>query len=143
IHNLSLPQGMTPQVQRQLLDRLREKNEDHLMPRVDNSELSARIASYELAFRMQRHAPEAVDFTQETEETKALYGIGRDPTDDFGRKCLLARRLVERGVRFIQVYSGGGAQADDTNWDAHTDIVFNHNKFAGRTDKPIAGLLKD
>src|SRR5439155_16792693 len=133
----------TPQVQRQLLDRLREKNEDHLLPRVDNSELSARIASYELAFRMQRHAPEAVDFTQETQETKTLYGIGQDPTDDFGRKCLLARRLVERGVRFIQIYSGGGAQADDTNWDAHTDIVFNHNKFAGRTDRPIAGLLKD
>jgi len=143
IHNLSLPQGMTPPMQRRLLDRLREKNEDHLLPRVDNSELSARIASYELAFRMQRHAPEAVDFTQETQETKTLYGIGQDPTDDFGRKCLLARRLVERGVRFIQIYSGGGAQADDTNWDAHTDIVFNHNKFAGRTDRPIAGLLKD
>jgi len=130
-------------VQRQLLDRLREKNEDHLAPRADNSELSARIASYELAFRMQEHAPEAVDFSQETRETLALYGIDEDRTADFGRKCLLARRLVERGVRFIQVYSGGGAQADDTNWDAHNDIVINHTMHAGKTDKPIAGLLKD
>jgi hypothetical protein len=143
IHNLALPSGMSSRVQRQLLDRLREKNEDHLAPRADNSELSARIASYELAFRMQEHAPEAVDFSQETRETLALYGIDEDRTADFGRKCLLARRLVERGVRFIQVYSGGGAQADDTNWDAHNDIVINHTMHAGKTDKPIAGLLKD
>jgi hypothetical protein len=143
IHNLAVPEGMTRPMQRQLLDRLREKNQDHLSPRVDNSELAARIASYELAFRMQEHCPEAIDFSQETSDTQTLYGIDNDRTADFGRKCLLARRLVERGVRFIQVYSGGGAQADDTNWDAHNDIVFNHNKFAGQTDKPIAGLLKD
>jgi hypothetical protein len=143
IHNLARPTGMSGPVQRQLLDRLREKNEEHLVPRADNSELSARIASYELAFRMQQHAPEAVDFSQETRETQALYGIDQERTADFGRKCLLARRLVERGVRFIQIYSGGGAQADDTNWDAHNDIVYNHNLFAGRTDLPIAGLLKD
>jgi hypothetical protein len=143
IHNLALPSGMTSPVQRQLLDRLRERNEEHLAPRADNSELAARIASYELAYRMQQHAPEAVDFSQETEATKSLYGIDQQRTADFGRKCLLARRLVERGVRFIQVYSGGGAQADDTNWDAHNDIAINHNMHAGRTDKPIAGLLKD
>jgi hypothetical protein len=143
IHNLALPPGMTSPVQRQLLDRLHEKNQEHLAARADNTELSARIASYELAFRMQQHAPEAVDFTQESRETQALYGIDQERTADFGRKCLLARRLVERGVRFIQVYSGGGAQADDTNWDAHNDIVVNHNMHAGRTDKPIAGLLKD
>jgi hypothetical protein len=143
IHNLALPTGMTSPVQRRLLDRLREKNEEHLVPRADNSELAARIASYELAYRMQEHAPQAVDFAQETEDTLRLYGIDRQGTADFGRKCLLARRLVERGVRFIQVYSGGGAQADDTNWDAHNDIVYNHTLHAGRTDLPIAGLLKD
>jgi hypothetical protein len=143
IHNLALPTGMTSPVQRQLLDRLREKNQEHLVPRADNSELAARIASYELAYRMQEHAPQAVDFAQETEDTLKLYGIDRQGTADFGRKCLLARRLVERGVRFIQVYSGGGAQADDTNWDAHNDIVYNHTLHAGRTDLPIAGLLKD
>jgi uncharacterized protein (DUF1501 family) len=124
-----------------LLDRLREKNEAHAAAHADNSELTARIASYELAFKMQRHAPEAVDFSKETEETKALYGIDGSHTEDFGRKCLLARRLVERGVRFIQIYSGGAH--NDDNWDAHTDIIKNHGKHAGNTDKPIAGLLKD
>jgi hypothetical protein len=90
---------------------------------------------------MQQHAPEAVAFAQETPETLALYGIDQPRTADFGRKCLLARRLVERGVRFIQVYSGGAH--NDDNWDAHSDIVANHGKHAGDTDKPIAGLLKD
>ena len=90
---------------------------------------------------MQQSAPEAVNFSQETDETKALYGIDRPVTADFGKKCLLARRLVERGVRFIQIYSGGAH--NDDNWDAHTDIIANHGKHAGRTDKPIAGLIKD
>jgi hypothetical protein len=141
IHDLAPPAGMTAQVQRQILDRLRQRNEAHLATRHDNSELAARIASYELAFRMQRHAPEAVDFAQETRETHALYGIDEPRTADFGRKCLLARRLVERGVRFIQVYSGGNH--NDYNWDAHTDMVQNHGRHAGNTDKPIAGLLRD
>jgi len=141
IHDLALPPGTDRATRRRLLDRLREKNEEHLAERVDNSELAARIASYELAFQMQQHAPEAVDFASETEETKALYGIDRPETADFGRKCLLARRLVERGVRFVQVYSGGAH--NDDNWDAHTDIVANHTKHAGRTDKPIAGLIQD
>jgi hypothetical protein len=141
IHDLAPPPGMTPRVQRQLLDRLRERNEAHRATRADNSELAARIASYELAFRMQSHAPEAVDFARETPETLALYGIDGSRTTDFGRKCLLARRLVERGVRFIQVYSGGNH--DDYNWDAHTDMVRNHSRHAGNTDKPIAGLLRD
>ncbi len=141
IHNLELPPGMTRDAQRRLLDRLREKNEEHLAPRADNSELAARIASYELAFRMQQHAPEAVDFASESRETLDLYGIDGSRTEAFGRKCLLARRLVERGVRFIQIYSGGAH--NDDNWDAHTDIVKNHTKHAGDTDQPIAGLLKD
>ncbi|VTS07127.1 DUF1501 domain-containing protein [Tuwongella immobilis] len=141
ILNLQPPAGADSRVQRMLLDRLREKNEAHLAPRNDNSELSARIASYELAFKMQQSAPEAVDFTKETKETKDLYGIGEAKTDHFGRKCLLARRLVERGVRFIQIYSGGSH--NDDNWDAHGDMMVNHTKHAGATDKPIAALLKD
>jgi hypothetical protein len=141
IHDLALPPGTTREQQRDLLDRLKEKNQEHLASRADNSELAARIASYELAFNMQQHAPEAVDFTKETEETKKLYGIGEGRTDDFGKKMLLARRLVERGVRFIQVYSGGNH--NDHNWDAHSDMVRNHSLHAGNTDKPVAGLLKD
>jgi len=141
ILDLAPPAGMSRPAQRDLLDRLREKNQEHLASRSDNSELAARIASYELAFNMQQHAPEAVDFSRESAETQALYGIDQPWTADFGRKCLLARRLVERGVRFIQVYSGGAH--NDDNWDAHTDIVKNHTQHAGETDKPIAGLLRD
>jgi hypothetical protein len=141
IHDLSVPPGMTRETQRQILDRLREKNEEHFSARGDNSDLSARIASYELAYQMQQYAPEAVDFAQESKATLAQYGIDQPRTADFGRKCLLARRLVERGVRFIQVYSGGAH--NDDNWDAHSDMVANHSKHAGNTDKPIAGLLKD
>lgn len=141
IHDLAVPEGTTREQQRLLLDRLKEKNEQHLAARADNSELMARIASYELAFKMQEHAPEAVDFTKETAETKALYGMDDKKTEDFGRKCLLARRLVERGVRFIQIYSGGNH--NDHNWDAHGDLVKNHTLHAGATDKPIAGLLAD
>ncbi len=141
IHDLAPPPGVSPSAQRALLDHLREKNEEHAASRPDNSELTARIASYELAYKMQTEAPEAVDFSRETAETKALYGIDSPRTADFGRKCLLARRLVERGVRFIQIYSGGAH--NDDNWDAHTDIVKNHSKHAGNTDKPISGLLKD
>ncbi len=99
------------------------------------------MATYELAYRMQQHAPEAVDLAQETKETHELYGIGEPKTEEFGRRCLLARRLVERGVRFIQLYAGGAH--NDSNWDAHGDLFNNHNMHAGRTDKPIAGLLQD
>lgn len=141
IHNLAAPAGVSRETQRLVLDRLRDRNQEHLADRADNSELEARIASYELAFKMQQHAPEAVDFAQETQQTLDLYGVGKAQTDDFGRKCLLARRLVERGVRFIQIYSGGAH--NDDNWDAHSDIMANHTKHAGNTDQPIAGLLKD
>jgi hypothetical protein len=141
IHDLDLPPGTTKAQQRALLDRLKEKNLEHLTARQDNTELTARIASYELAYKMQEHAPEAVDFSKETKETLDLYGIDGSRTEDFGRKCLLARRLVERGVRFVQVYSGGAH--NDDNWDAHGDMVKNHTKHAGDTDKPVAALLKD
>ncbi len=139
--DLQRPSGMSDDAQRRFLETLNTFNNEHLVPRSDNSNLAARVASYELAYRMQTSAPEAVDLTQETEETKRLYGLDNPQTEDFARKCLLARRLVERGVRFIQIYSGGNH--NDTNWDAHGDLVHNHSYHAGRTDKPIAGLLKD
>ena len=116
-------------------------NEDHLSTRYDNTNLAAQFASYELAYKMQSSAPEAVDIDNEPRHIKELYGVDGSRTDDFGRKCLLARRMVERGVRFIQVYSGG--HHNDANWDAHGDLVKNHELHAGNTDKPIAGLLKD
>jgi len=141
ILDLQPPAGMTAPMQRRILDTLRDFNTEHASTRADNTSLGARIASYELAAKMQMHAPEAVDLSKETEATKELYGINDAKTEEFGRRCLLARRMVERGVRFIQLYSGGAH--NDSNWDAHTDIEKNHNYHCGRTDKPIAGLLKD
>ena len=141
ILDLQLPPGMSKSAQRKLLDRLLEKNRSHQLRRIDNSDLAARIASYELAYKMQQHAPEAVDFASESQATQKLYGLDNPKTQDFARKCILARRLVERGVRFIQVYSGGAH--NDDNWDAHGDLEKNHNHHAGSTDHPIAGLLKD
>ncbi|ADV60878.1 protein of unknown function DUF1501 [Isosphaera pallida ATCC 43644] len=104
----------------------------------DQTELEARIRSYELAFRMQAEAPEAVDLSNETEETKALYGMDDPVTTPFGRTCLLARRLVERGVRFIQLYHGAGSR-----WDSHAQIEKNHAERCREMDKPVAGLLED
>jgi hypothetical protein len=141
ILDLQPPEGITDSVQRKLLDELRAYNTEHESTRGFNSNLAARIASYELAYKMQQYAPETVDLSRESETTKELYGMDQERTFDFGRKCLLARRLVERGVRFVQIYSGGAH--NDDNWDAHTDIEKNHNFHAGNTDKPIAGLLKD
>ena len=141
ILDLSRPDGMSDRAQRRLLDSLREYNEEHHRARYDNSDLSARIASYELAYRMQSAAPEAVDISQETQETHEMYGLNGEKSKHFGRQCLLARRLVERGVRFVQIYSGGNH--NDANWDAHSDMERNHNLHAAETDKPIAGLLAD
>ncbi|HEY4261998.1 MAG TPA: DUF1501 domain-containing protein [Schlesneria sp.] len=141
IIDLSTPEGTSRAMQRELLDTLRDTNADHLASRADNSGLAARINSYELAFKMQQHAPEAVDLSTETEETQKMYGMDNPRTLDFGKRCLLARRLVERGVRFVQLYSGGNH--NDANWDAHGDLEKNHNFHAGNTDQPIAALLKD
>jgi len=141
IIDLNPPEGMTDGIQRELLDNLRAANNQHQLARFDNTDLAARIASYELAYKMQEHAPEAVDLSQESQKTLELYGLDQERTFDFGRRCLLARRLVERGVRFIQLYSGGNH--NDSNWDAHGDLEKNHNFHAGNTDKPIAGLIKD
>ncbi len=139
--DLNLPEGMSRETERDLLDALNSANNDHLATRADNSNLAARIASYELAFKMQQHAPDAIDLAQESQTTLDMYGLDQDRTRDFGRRCLLARRLVERGVRFIQLYSGGSH--NDSNWDAHGDLEKNHNFHAGNTDRPIAALLTD
>lgn len=141
ILDLQGPQHITDDVQRSQLDMLRKLNERHLAARPGGSELAARITSYELAYRMQSAAPEAVDLTQETEQTLHQYGVGSEPTDEFGRNCLVARRLVERGVRFVQLYSGGG-HLEET-WDAHESIEKNHGRHGAEVDQPIAALLSD
>jgi hypothetical protein len=139
--DLKLPEGTTPEVRQALLAALKEANEEHANSRKDISDLAARIKTYELAYQMQSSAPEAVDLKQETQKTLDMYGVDKPRTDDFGRRCLIARRLVERGVRFIQLYSGGAH--NDDNWDAHGDLKKNHDYHAGNTDKPIAALLQD
>ncbi|GAB5402652.1 MAG: DUF1501 domain-containing protein [Aureliella sp.] len=141
ILDLQAPEGTSRQVQRAMLDSLKQMNQRHAQAHPQDSELAARISSYELAYKMQEHAPEAVDLADESPETMALYGADQPKTEDFGRRCIIARRLVERGVRCIQLYSGGAH--NDDNWDAHGDLENNHNKHAGATDKPIAALLKD
>lgn len=141
ILDLSRPEDMSDSAQRRILDELRQQNELHQGLRPGNSDLMARIASYELAYKMQSTAPDAVDLSDETQETLELYGIDDEKTQYFGRQLLMARRLVERGVRFIQIYSGGAH--NDDNWDAHGDLAFNHNLHAGETDKPICGLIND
>jgi hypothetical protein len=142
ILDLATPAGMSRAAQRRLLDGLSEFNHEHQQGlRLSNSNLAARIASFELAFKMQQSAPEAVDLADEPAHIRKLYGLDNSRTEDFARKCILARRLVERGVRFIQIYSGGNH--NDSNWDAHGDLVQNHNFHAGNTDQPIAGLLHD
>ena len=139
ILNLKPPADVGAEEQRRTLDLLRSMNATDLDP--DDAELSARVASYELAFRMQAHAPEAVDLSRETAATRTAYGIDDPRSADFGSRCLLARRLVERGVRFVQLYSGGGPLV--TQWDAHDDVNDNHERMCGRVDRPIAALLKD
>jgi hypothetical protein len=141
ILDLARPADMSPEVQRKVIDSIQQANNRHLATHTGNDNLSSRIASYELAYKMQTTAPEAVDLATEDAATQELYGINNERTKDFGTRCLLARRLVERGVRFIQLYSGGAH--NDDNWDAHGDLEKNHNKHAGNTDLPIAALLTD
>jgi hypothetical protein len=141
ILDLARRSDMSEEQQRRILDALKSYNEEHTSLNSSYSALNARVASYELAYRMQASAPEATDITRETEKTLKLYGLDNPKTAAFGRQCLMARRLAERGVRFIQIYSGGAH--NDDNWDAHGDLEFNHNMHAGETDLPIAGLLSD
>jgi len=139
ILNLNPPADVGPERNRRSFELLNRLNALATPP--EDSELEARLASYELAFRMQRHAPEAVDLSKETARTKAAYGLDDPRTADFGTRLLLARRLIERGVRFVQVYSGGGPLI--MQWDAHDDVNANHEKMCGHVDRPIAALLKD
>jgi hypothetical protein len=129
--------------QRAKLDLLAKLNELDAAKNPANSELAARINSYELAYRMQASAPGVVDLAKESEATKKLYGLENPVTEPFGRQCLMARRLVEQGVRFVQLYHGGLGNQNTDTWDAHDDIVSNHRKHAAEADQPIAALLED
>jgi hypothetical protein len=144
IYDLHAPASakyITPASDRDTLAMLRQMNEAHLSQNPHDSRLDARIASYELAARMQLAAPEAFNLAGESAATRRLYGIDDPVTDDFGKRCLMARRLIERGVRFVQVWSGAGGPKN--NWDNHTDIIGELPKVTGATDQPIAALLKD
>ncbi len=137
--NLELPAGVDSRQRGRTLRLIRALNEATLEP--GDHEFEARLNAYNLAFKMQTEAPEVFDLSRETQETLDLYGVGAEPTHDYGRRCLLARRLVEQGVRFVCVVSGGGP--GNMQWDAHQDIEENHLRKAAETDRPIAGLLKD
>ena len=141
IDNLRRRDGLTDVQQRRHLDALREANAIHLAARPEDGELAARIESFEMAYRMQTEAPLALDLQQEPQHVHKLYGLDDERCAHFAAQCLLARRLVERGVRFVQIYSGG--MENQLSWDGHADIVGNHTQFAGETDRPIAGLLAD
>ncbi|MGV3486036.1 MAG: DUF1501 domain-containing protein, partial [Planctomycetaceae bacterium] len=133
--DLKPPPGVTSEQQRLNLDLLAELNRSHSADHAWHEELTARMDNYELAFRMQTQVPEVLDLSGETALTQAMYGIGEDPTDAFGRKCLLARKLVEKGVRFVQLYNG--------SWDSHDYIERAHSNLVRAVDKPIAALIKD
>ena len=152
ILNLRPPANIDAASQRAEIDLLNELNRNYSQDRNSNSELQARIASYELAFQLQIAAPEAMDLSQETAETIAMYGIDEPKPDwhplalgpsTFGRQCLIARRLVERGVRFIQIYSGGGNAGGQNTWDGHHGIEENLKLHCPEVDRPIAALLSD
>jgi len=138
ILHLQTPDGVSPAQQTATVDFINRLNREHLGPGDPDSELGARIATYELAFRMQRHAPEVVDLARESEATRELYGLNHKVTEEFGTRCLLARRLVEAGVRFVQLYCG-----DTNGWDGHSDMEGNHSKLCAASDRPVAGLLTD
>src|SRR5207248_11478521 len=124
-------------------DLMQALNERHQAQRPGDDALAARIRSYELAARMQLAVPEVADLRQETAATQSLYGLDRPESAEFGRGCLLARRLLERGVRFVQLCSGGSFGNPRINWDGHENMVQNHGNEAPRIDRPIAGLLRD
>lgn len=138
ILNLQPPAVLANAGNRRTLDLVQRLNREHLAARDHDDELSARINAYELAFRMQMSAPELVELNSEAAGTLRLYGVDRPATREFGTRCLLARRMLERGVRFVQVYSG-----DTNGWDAHSDVLQNHTTMCSATDLPVAGLLRD
>ncbi len=139
--DLATPEGISDAAQRRDLDLLKSLNEGHQTDRPNETELAARIHAYELAYKMQTSAADVVNLDLEPAYVRSAYGLDDDRTRDFGRKCLMTRRLIERGVRFIQLYSGGG-HLEDT-WDGHTDCITNHRTHAGETDQPIAALIAD
>ena len=141
IDNLFRPEGVSDREQRSQLDLLKRLNQRHLEHSPDDSELAARIESFELAYRMQMAAPECLDLEKESKATQSLYGLDNPRCTHVAKQCLIARRLVERGVRFVQIYSGG--MENERSWDGHTNIVQNHAGFASEVDIPIAGLLSD
>ncbi len=138
IKNLNNPSGVTDDRQQRKLGFLEDLNRGHFKARSSNTDLEARIRSYELAFRMQAAAPEAIDLDSEPEHIKKLYGLDNKETEVYGRQCLMARRLIERGVRFIQLYHGAGSK-----WDSHSKMEENHSRLCNNVDQPIAGLILD
>jgi hypothetical protein len=143
ITDLFPPKKVSPAKRKASMDLLAKMNQEYLDANPGDSTLAARIRSYELAARMQVSVPEVLQIEKETEATKKLYGLDQKVTRPFGTNCLLARRLLERGVRFVQLYHGGAFGSPRINWDAHEDVVDNHGKQAATMDKPVAGLLKD
>ncbi|MFT7643011.1 MAG: hypothetical protein ACI9G1_004774, partial [Pirellulaceae bacterium] len=141
IDNLFRPSKQSATQQRRLMDLVQTSNRQHQRRYTDETDLTARIEAFELAFRMQMSAPEVLDVEQETQVTQKAYGLDNKKCAHFGRQCLMARRMVERGVRFIQIYSGGTGDAE--SWDGHKDIRKNHSALAGEVDQPIAALLAD
>ena len=147
IKNLDRPGELTNEQQRSLLDTLRTANARHAKKRPFDGDLNARLESFELAYRMQTAAPEAFDTNRETSATQEAYGLNRNESTDYGRQCLIARRLIERGVRYVQIFAdvattpGGGG--NDVPWDAHSDIIGNHGSCAASVDQPTAALLTD
>jgi hypothetical protein len=139
--DLETPAGVQPRTQRAALDLLNELNQKHAASRAAESELNARILAYELAFRMQTAATDVVDLSKEDAATLEMYGLNDPVTADFGRKCLITRRLIESGVRFVQLYSGGGHI--EATWDGHNDCITNHKTHAAETDRPIGALMAD
>lgn len=138
ILDLNTPPGLPPEQQHETIRFINRLNQQNLRPGDETSPLSARIAAYELAFRMQSHAPAVVDLATESPATRQLYGLDVDVTAEFGARCLRARRLIEAGVRFVQVYCG-----DTNGWDGHAELDRNHSALCAQSDRPIAGLLTD
>jgi hypothetical protein len=141
IDNLFRPADLSDQQQQNQLELLRRLNRRQIAQRPGESELAARLETFELAYRMQMAAPEALDFNREPQSIQRMYGIDNPRCTHFAKQCLMARRLVERGVRFVQIYSGG--EENERSWDGHQNIVANHSGFAAETDVPIAALLSD
>jgi hypothetical protein len=141
IDNLNPSATLQAGDQRRQLDLLAKMNANHLVSHANNAELAARMESFELAFRMQSAAPEAFDLSRESKSIHHMYGTENSRCSHVARQTLAARRLVERGVRFVQIYSGG--MENERSWDGHSDIESNHRQFAGETDQPVAALLAD